>query len=131
MRDQLIALAVTSLPLLAAYVAALVRRLVAQRLYAAHVEQIRVRARAVVADEQRDVDTLKDPARPGAWGDVEAVRARSAAVARVRRLEPLACRVVLDALDGDRAALDDLVGTHVEEAVREMRRASTAPSETP
>lgn len=131
LRDELIAIAVTSLPLIGAYVAALVRRLIAQRLYAAHVEMIRVCARAVVADLQREVDDAKTVGRPGDWSRELAAEVRAAAVRRVRRLEPLACRVVLDALGADGAALDDLIGTHVEEAVRAMRRPSIAPPETP
>ena len=65
----------------------------------------------------------KNPSRPGEWSAELAADTRRTAVARVRRLEPLACRVVLDALDGDSTALDELIGTHVEEAVRALRSA--------
>lgn len=121
MRDQIIAAAITTLPIVAAWVGATARRLFAQRLYAANVETIARRARAVAADLQRLVDDAKNPERPGEWSPELAAETRGAAVRRVRRLEPLACRVVLDALDGDATALDDLIGTHVEEAVRAIR----------
>lgn len=121
MRDQLLTALVASLPLFGAWVATQLRRYLAQRLYAAHVLSIQVRARAVAADLQREVDAAKDPTRPGAWTQELAAETRAAAVRRVRRLEPLACRVVLDALDGDDAALNDLIGTHVEEGVRALR----------
>ena len=121
MRDQIITAAIAALPLVAAWVGALVRRLLAQRLYAANVETIARRARAVASDLQRLVDDAKDASKPGDWSPELAADTRAAAVRRVRRLEPLACRVVLDALDGDAAALDELIGTHVEEAVRALR----------
>lgn len=121
MRDQIITAAIAALPLVAAWVGTLVRRLLAQRLYASNVETIARRSKAVAADLQRLVDDAKNPERPGDWSPELAADTRAAAVRRVRRLEPLACRVVLDALDGDAAALDELIGTHVEEAVRALR----------
>lgn len=121
MRDQLITAAIAALPLVAAWVAATARRLLAQRLYASNVETIARRSKAVAADLQRLVDDAKNPERPGDWSPELAADTRAAAVRRVRRLEPLACRVVLDALDGDAEALDELIGTHVEEAVRALR----------
>lgn len=126
MRNQIITAALAALPLVAAWVGALVRRLLAQRLYAANVETIARRARAVAADLQRLVDDAKNPERPGEWSPVVAENVRAEAVRRVRALEPLACQVVAEALGGDRLALDDLIGTHVEEAVRAMRAASPA-----
>ncbi len=91
------------------------------RTIASPVETIARRSKAVAADLQRLVDDAKNPERPGDWSPELAADTRAAAVRRVRRLEPLACRVVLDALDGDAAALDELIGTHVEEAVRALR----------
>lgn len=130
-REQILAALLAAAPALIAWVGTAARRYLAQRTYASHVETIRVRARAVAADLQRTVDDAKHPERAGEWTPALAVTVRADAVSRVRRLEPLACRVVLDALDGDVMALDDLIGTHVEEAVRAMRAASLAPSATP
>jgi len=131
MRDQILTAAIAAAPVVAAWLIAAARRYLAQRTYASHVETIRVRARAVAADLQREVDSAKDPARPGEWSQELAAETRAAAVRRVRRLEPLACRVVLDALDADAAALDDLIGTHVEEAVRALRANTPKPAPTP
>lgn len=118
--------AVAALPLVVAWVGAAARRLLAQRLYASHVQTIALRARAVASDLQRTVDDAKHPERPGEWTPALAENVRAEAVRRVRALEPLACQVVAEALGGDRLALDDLIGTHVEEAVRAMRAASPA-----
>lgn len=128
MRDQLVTTLFATLPLVGAWLAVQLRRYLAQRLYAAHVASIQVRARAVAADLEREVEQAKDPARPGAWTAELAAETRAAAVRRVKRLEPLACRVILDALDGDTGALDDLVGTHVEEGVRALRAAAVTPN---
>lgn len=127
MKEQLYAAAIAALPLLAAYIASLLRRLVAQRLYASHVDMIRVRSLAVAADLKRNVDAAKDPTKPGGWTDEMAATVRAMAVIRVRRLEPLACKVILEALSGDQTALDDLIGTHVEEAVCQLRTSTRKP----
>ena len=115
------------LPLLGAWLAVMIRKLISHRLYASSVGSLRVRARAVSADAQRVVDAAKAPGEPGEWSKDVAAGVRADAVRRVKRLEPLACKVVLEALDGDTSALDELIGTHVEEAVREMRVAGSKP----
>ena len=128
MKETITAAIIAALPLVLAWVGATARRYFATRTYAQQVETIARRARAVVADQQRDVDALKDPAAPGAWDRTTAAAVRAEAVRRVRAMEPLACATVLDALDGDTARLDALIGTHVEEAVRAMRQWETAPT---
>lgn len=125
-REQIVTAAIAAMPLVVAWIGAAVRGLLAQRLYASHVETIARRARAVASDLQRTVDDAKHPERPGEWTPALAENVRAEAVRRVRALEPLACQVVAEALGGDRLALDDLIGTHVEEAVRAMRAASPA-----
>ncbi len=125
MKETITAAIIAALPLVLAWVGATARRYFATRTYAQQVETIARRARAVVADQQRDVDALKDPAAPGAWDRTTAAAVRAEAVRRVRAMEPLACATVLAALDGDSAALDALIGTHVEEAVRAMRATDT------
>ena len=127
LKDTLTSLAVTAVPILLAWIGALVRRLLAQRLYVAQTRVIERRARAVTAESQGSVDALKDPARPGEWSAVMAARVRAEAIARVRALEPLACQTVLEALDGDDAKLSALIGTYVEESVRAMRQWEAAP----
>lgn len=110
------------LPLVVAWLARRASQLLARKTYAADVDTIGRRARAVVASLQREVDNLKHAERPGTWDSTEAARVRTEAVACVRRLEPLACRSILAALDGDEAALNELVSGHVEESVRSLRR---------
>lgn len=127
-RDTITSLAVAAGPLLLAWIGAMVRRLLAQRLYVAQTRVIERRARAVVAESQVAVDALKDPAKPGEWSTLMAARVRAEAIARVRALEPLACQTVLEALDGDDAKLSALIGTYVEESVRTMRQWETAPT---
>lgn len=130
MKDALVTALVAALPIVVAWLGATARRYLATRIYAQQVETIARRARAVVADQQRDVDALKNPDAPGAWDRTAAAAVRAEAVRRVRALEPLACQNVLAALDNDSAALDALIGTHVEEAVREIRRTDTrAPAQ--
>ncbi len=121
-RDTITSLAVAAGPLLLAWIGAMVRRLLAQRLYVAQTRVIERRARAVVAESQVAVDALKDPAKPGEWSTLMAARVRAEAINRVRALEPLACQTVLEALDGDDAKLSALIGTYVEESVRTMRQ---------
>ena len=132
MKDALVqtlaALLTTALPAIGLWIGMQVKHYVAARAYTLQVEVIARRARAVAADIQRDVDGLKNPGRPGVWDAATAAAVRADAVARVRSLEPLACKTVLDALDGDTARLDALIGTHVEEAVRAMRQWETAPT---
>lgn len=129
MKDALVqtlaALLTTALPAIGLWIGMQVKHYVAARAYTLQVEVIARRARAVAADIQRDVDGLKNPGRPGVWDAATAAAVRADAVARVRSLEPLACKTVLDALDGDTARLDALIGTHVEEAVRAMRATDT------
>ena len=127
LKDTLTSLAVTAVPLLLAWIGAIARRLLAQRLYVAQTRVLERRARAVTAESQGSVDDLKDPARPGEWSTVMAARTRAEAINRVRALEPLACQTVLEALDGDAQKLDGLIGTYVEESVRAMRQWETAP----
>lgn len=122
LRDTITSLAVAAGPLLLAWIGAMVRRLLAQRLYVAQTRVLERRARAVVAETQGSVDDLKNPARPGVWSEMMAARVRAEAINRVRALEPLACQTVLEALDGDDAKLSALIGTYVEESVRTMRQ---------
>lgn len=127
-RDTITSLAIAAGPLLLAWIGALVRRYIAQRLYVAQTRVLERRARAVVAESQGSVDALKDPSKPGEWSQVMAARVRAEAINRVRALEPLACQTVLEALDGDDAKLSALIGTYVEESVRSMRQWETAPT---
>jgi hypothetical protein len=122
LRDTITSLAVAAGPLLLAWIGAMVRRLLAQRLYVAQTRVLERRARAVVAETQGSVDALKNPARPGVWSPAMAASVRAEAIRRVRALEPLACQTVLEALDGDDAKLSALIGTYVEESVRTMRQ---------
>jgi len=122
LRDTITSLAVAAGPLLLAWIGAMVRRLLAQRLYVAQTRVLERRARAVVAETQGSVDALKDPTKPGVWSEMMAARVRAEAINRVRALEPLACQTVLEALDGDDAKLSALIGTYVEESVRTMRQ---------
>jgi len=127
-RDTITSLAVAAGPLLLAWIGAMVRRYIAQRLYVAQTRVLERRARAVVAESQGSVDALKDPTKPGVWSEMMAARVRAEAINRVRALEPLACQTVLEALDGDAQKLDGLIGTYVEESVRTMRQWETAPT---
>lgn len=127
LRDTITSLAVAAGPLLLAWIGAMVRRYIAQRLYVAQTRVLERRARAVVAETQGSVDDLKNPARPGVWSEMMAARVRAEAINRVRALEPLACQTVLEALDGDAQKLDGLIGTYVEESVRDIRKWEAAP----
>lgn len=112
---------VAALPVIAAWVANEAKKYLAVRTYAANVAVLATRAKAVAADLQRRVDDVKNPDTPGKWSSDAGAAVRADAILRVRRLEPLAVKSVLAALDGDEAKLDDLIGTHVEEAVRALR----------
>ncbi len=128
LRDTITSIAVAAGPLLLAWIGAMVRRYIAQRLYVAQTRVLERRARAVVAETQGSVDDLKNPARPGVWSEMMAARVRAEAINRVRALEPLACQTVLEALDGDAQKLDGLIGTYVEESVRDLRKWDAAPT---
>lgn len=125
------ALAATAGTALLAWFTVTARRLLAQRFYVAQSGVLERRTRAVVAETQGDVDTLKDPTKPGVWSPAMAASVRAEAVRRVRALEPLACETVLNALGADASAdakLNTLIGTYVEEAVRSMRQWETTAS---
>lgn len=125
------ALAATMGTALLAWFTVTARRLLAQRFYVAQSAVIERRTRAVVAETQGDVDTLKDPTKPGVWTAAMAASVRAEAIRRVRALEPLACQTVLNALGADAEAdakLNTLIGTYVEEAVRSMRVFEAPPT---
>lgn len=123
MREQILTALGPTLLILLGVLGREVKRYIARRSYREDVEIIARRAAAVAADLQRDVDEAKSPESPGTWDSSVAARIRQQAIRKVRALEPLACESVLAALRGDSASLDELIATHVEEAVRSMRRA--------
>lgn len=121
--NTLVAIITPILLSLGTWLAHSVSRYYARKTYSQNVEIIRVRARAVAADLQRAVDDLKDDSKPGTWGDDVAADVKERAIRKVAALEPLAYQSILQALDGNLNSANELIGGHVEEAVRSVRQA--------
>jgi hypothetical protein len=118
--ETLVPVLSTVLVALAGWVAAQVRVYLARRTIAADRESLRLTAAAVVADlAAHVVEDAKGGGGDG-WTAERQAEVRSAAVARVKALEPLAVAALLPALGA--ARLDELVGVLVEQAVARAKR---------
>lgn len=132
-RDLIVFASTTLLPLLlialtalAAWVAGLVARHIADKRQAAAVTLLAYGAAGVVADlAQHVVGSLKDPSKPGTWTEVAAAGVKLRATEQLRRLYPFAVDVITRALR-DPSKVDDLLGTLLEKAVVDLKAKAPA-----
>jgi hypothetical protein len=121
LQDAIQGVALSVLPVIGVWAASQAKRWMARREYVDSDAMIKTRVKSLVASKQRSVEQLMDPACPGVWDQTNQIRVKREVIEETRALEPLACMVVRDALDGDDRKLDMLIGAYVEQYVRELR----------